>query len=150
MLLHTNILSRTLTIVTFCFVSACAHQKVALNFQDAQGCQYSTAQIVSDFQTCQGSEYYPNVLMVLSDQPGNPITSQQISALQSADLQNLNLIVVRGYASGVDSTGYFMDSALSQSLLGNRPFALYLYSPEGKLLSSSSDPLSVEQIVGLL
>ena len=29
-------------------------------------------------------------------------------------------------------------------------FALHLYSPEGKLLSSSSDPLSVEQIVGFL
>lgn len=150
MLLHTRFLLRTLPIIACCFVSACAHQKVALNFQDAQGCSYSTAQIVSDFKTCHGSEHHPNVLMVLSDQPDNPVTSQQISALQSVDLQNLNLIVVRGYASGVDSTGYFMDSALSQSLLGNRPFALYLYSPEGKLLSSSSDPLSVEQISELL
>ena len=75
MLLHTNILSRTLTIVTFCFVSACAHQKVALNFQDAYIANIPPPRSL-DFQTIQAGilSQCANEAM---DQPGNPITSQQ-------------------------------------------------------------------------
>lgn len=118
----------------------------SLVFYDSSDCHYSVDALSKDFVRCNGVKVRPRIMILLASTPENKKYIEQLNLIQSFDMESENMIVIRGFSSTVDKSGYYISQNVAKDFLGKNEFQVLLYNQELFGALSASLPVSPKQI----
>ena len=118
----------------------------SISFYDSSNCHYSFESLDDDFLRCTGIKVQPRIILLLTNTLENQKYLKQMSLLKDIDMESENIIIVRGFKTGSDKSGYYISQVLTKELLGLNSFKLYLYNQKLSQVINSKSPKSLGQI----